>query len=286
MATPMHADFSVDLDGAQQLASHLANHGNDGIVVCGTTGESPTLTHQETLSLISAVVEAVGDRVKVIAGTGKNDTAATIELTREASSLGVHGIMVVTPYYNKPSQRGLINHFTQAARATDLPVLVYNIPSRTACEIAPETLLKLAENVDNIHGVKDAVVDMAKTAWLAARKPSDFDILSGDDATALPTLAVGGVGVVSVAAHLVGSDIAQMIELFPSDPIKARDIHLRLLPVFSALFADSSPGPLKAALQMLGLPAGPVRPPLLDADERVQALLRDALAGAGVGVAG
>ena len=282
MATPMHPDRSIDFDGVQRLATHLVDHGNDGIVVCGTTGESPTLSHAETLDMFRAVVGAVGDRATVVAGCGKNDTAATAELTREASALGVDAIMLVTPYYNKPSQRGLANHFTQAAAATDLPVMLYNIPSRSAVEIAPETLLELATDVPNIVAVKDAVVDFTKTAWFSARKPDDFAIYSGDDATFLPLLAVGGTGVVSVAAHLVGDDIARMVDAFATDPQKALEIHLRLLPLFTGLFVDTSPGPLKAALRMLGLPAGPVRPPLADADERVEAIMREALQTAGV----
>lgn len=284
MATPMQSDGSIDFDGVQTLASHLVDHGSDGIVVCGTTGESPTLSHRETLDLFRAVVQAVGDRAQVVAGCGKNDTAATVELTREASGLGVDAIMLVTPYYNKPSQRGLTNHFSRAAAATDLPVMLYNIPSRTACEIAPQTLLDLAGGVPNIRGVKDAVGDMAKAAWLAARKPDGFDIYSGDDINFLPLLAVGGVGVVSVASHLVGDDLAQMVEAFPTDPGKALTIHLRLLPLFSALFVDTSPGPLKAALRMVGLPSGPVRPPLADADESVEKALAEALQHAGVSV--
>ena len=282
MATPMHEDRSVDYDGAARLAVHLVEHGNDGIVVCGTTGESPTLTHHETLDLFRTVVDAVGDRATVVAGCGKNDTAATIELTREATALGVDAIMFVTPYYNKPSQRGLKGHFTAAAAATDLPVMLYNIPSRSAVEIAPETLLDLSTEVPNIVAVKDAVIDFAKTAWLAARKSDDFFIYSGDDATFLPLLAVGGTGVVSVAAHLVGNDMAAMVDAFATDPRKAMEIHLRLLPVFTGLFVDTSPGPLKAALAMLGLPAGPVRPPLADADDTVRASIREAMISAGV----
>jgi 4-hydroxy-tetrahydrodipicolinate synthase len=282
MASPMTPDRTLDLDGAQRLAVHLVDHGNDGIVVAGTTGESPTLDRRETLDLFRAVVEAVGERACVLAGCGKNDTAATVELTRAASALGVDGVMVVTPYYNRPSQRGLDGHFRAAAAATDLPVLLYNIPSRTACEIAPETLLRLAEEVENVAGVKDAVGDMVKTSWLAARAPRDFGIWSGDDATALPTMAVGGVGVVSVAGHLVGEDLARMIGEFPIDPTKAREVHFRLLPLFRALFVDTSPGPLKAALRLLGLPAGPVRPPLADADEATTHAVRDGLRAAGV----
>lgn len=283
MATPMTDDLDLDLDGVQQLAVHLVEHGSDGLVVAGTTGESPTLTHAETLDLFRAVVEAVGDRATVLAGTGKNDTAATVALTREASELGIDGILLVTPYYNRPPQRGLDRHFRTVANATELPVLLYNIPGRTACEIAPETLLRLAQEVPNIRGVKDAACDLVKTAWLAARAPDGFGIWSGDDVATLPMLAVGGVGVVCVASHLVGPDIARMIEAFPADPTKAREIHYRLLPLMVTLMkADPNPGPLKAALRLLGLPSGPVRPPLADADDAVVAKVREALAAVGV----
>lgn len=283
MATPMTDEGGLDLEGAQRLAVHLIERGSEGLVVAGTTGESPALTHAETLDLFRAVVEAVGDGATVIAGTGKNDTAATVELTKEASGVGVDGIILVAPYYNRPSQRGLDRHFRMAAAATELPLLLYNIPSRTGVEIAPETLLRLAEEVDSIRGVKDAVGDLTKTAWLAARAPDGFGIWSGDDAATLPILAVGGVGGVCVASHLVGPDLARMIEVFPTDPTKAREIHYRLLPLFETLMkADTSPGPLKAALRLLGLPAGPVRPPLVDADEHVTGLVREALLTAGV----
>jgi 4-hydroxy-tetrahydrodipicolinate synthase len=283
MASPMHDDRSLDLDGAQQLAVHLVELGSDGLVVCGTTGESPTLDHGETLDMLRAVVEAVGDRATVVVGVGKNDTAATVALTREASTTGADGILVVSPYYNKPSQRGLAQHFTEVAAATDLPVLLYNIPGRTSVEVAPETLLGLAESVDNIRGVKDAVGNLERTAWLAARAPDDFDILSGDDAATLPMMAVGGVGVVSVAAHLVGPQIAEMVEAFPTDPARARAIHHRLLPLFTGLLTiDTSPVPLKAALALLGMPGGPVRGPLADLDESDLGRLKDVLAAAGV----
>lgn len=283
MATPFTPDRDLDLDGAQRLATHLVEHGSDGLVVAGTTGESPTLSHDETLELFSAVVEAVGQRATVVAGVGKNDTAATVRLAREAADRGVDGLLVVTPYYNRPSQRGLVGHFTAVAGATDLPVLLYNIPGRTAREIEPETLLDLAESVPTIQGVKDAVGDLTKASWLAARKPDDFDILSGDDANTLPLLAVGGAGVVAVSSHLVGEEMASMIDVFPTDPGKARDIHLRILPLMTTLMtADPSPGPLKAALRQLGLPGGPVRPPLVDADDTVAGLVADALAAVGV----
>lgn len=282
MATPMRNDRSLDLDGAQRLAAHLVDHGNDGLVLAGTTGESPTLTHAETLDLFSAVVEAVGDRVTIVGGVGKNDTAATTELAREAAACGVDAIMVVTPYYNRPSPRGLEAHFTTVAAAVDLPVILYNIPSRTACEIPPATLLALAERVPNIIAVKDAVKDLDKAAWLVARKPDRFDVYAGNDIDLLPLLAIGGVGIVSVAGHLVAEQLAEMIEVFPHDPLKARELHLQLLPLFSALFVDTNPTPLKAALDLVGLPGGPVRPPLADAAEQTVAAVREALVAVGV----
>lgn len=283
MVTPMHGDGSLDLEGAQRLATHLVDHGSDGVVVCGTTGESPTLTHEETLGMFRAVVEAVGERATVVAGVGKNDTAATVELTRAVNGTGVDGVLVVNPYYNRPSQRGLAAHFTAVAQATELPVLLYNIPGRTAVEVAPETLLDLAERVPNVRGVKDAVGNLERTGWLAARKPDDFQILSGDDAATLPMLAVGGSGVVSVAAHLVGEEMAEMIDAFPRDPARARAIHLRLLPLFTGLLQiDTSPGPVKAALALAGLPAGPLRPPLADLDDDGAATLRHLLADLGL----
>jgi len=285
MATPMTPERAVDLDGAQTLAAHLLANGSDGVVVAGTTGESPTLSHTETLMLFRAVVEAVGGQGVVLAGCGKNDTAATVELVHETSKLGVDGILSVTGYYNRPSQRGLDAHFRAVAAAAQLPVMLYNIPSRTANEIAPETLLHLAESVPNIVGVKDAVGDFPKTAWLAARAPAGFGIWSGDDATLLPCLAVGGAGIVSVAAHLVGGDIAAIVDTFPTDPAKAREIAFRIAPLCSALFAEPSPAPLKAALELVGMPGGPVRGPLADATEETRALVRDALVAAGVSLA-
>lgn len=281
MATPMTADLSVDVGGAQRLARHLVDDGCDGLVVAGTTGESPTLSHDETLTLFDAVVEAVGDRATVVAGCGKNDTAATVTLTREAAARGVDGIMLVTPYYNKPSQRGLEAHFAAVAEGTDLPVLLYNIPSRTATEIAPETLLRIHEAAPNVRAVKDAVKNLDKASWVAANAP-DLEIYAGNDVDLLPLLAVGAVGVVSVAGHLVARELVSLVDVFPTDPAKAREIHHRLLPLFTALFAEGNPVPLKAALELVGLPGGPVRPPLATASDATVAELRQALHAAGV----
>ena len=282
MATPMMGDGTLDLDGAQKLAHHLIELGNDGVVVAGTTGESPTLTHAETLDLFSAVVDAVGTHASVVAGVGKNDTAATVQLASEAAERGVDGIMLVTPYYNRPSVRGLRDHFAAVAAVVDLPVLLYNIPSRTAAEIPPATLLELAEEVPNIVAVKDAVKNLDKAAWLIARKPDDFDVYAGNDIDYLPLLAVGATGVVSVAGHFVADRLVRLGQVFHSDPAAARRLHLDLLPLFEALFIDSNPVPLKAGLDLVGLPGGPVRPPLAPADEHTVAAMRSALVDAGL----
>lgn len=278
MATPMHRDRSLDLEGARSLASHLLDHGSDGVVVAGTTGESPTLSKDEMLALCGAVVDAVGDRGTVVAGCGGNDTAATADLVRRATATGVHGVMVVTPYYNRPSARGLDTHFRTVAAATHLPVVLYDIPARTACELPKETIVDLAESVDNLVGVKDTVDDFVKTAWVTAHAPEDFTIWSGTDATTLQTLAAGGHGVISVSAHLAGREVAAMVEGFAKDPGGSLAIAQRLAPLNAALFAEPNPAPLKAALDLLGLPGGAVRPPMVDADDATRALLRDALA--------
>ena len=268
MATPFTDEGKLDLDGAQRLATHLTDHGTDTVLVGGTTGESPTLHGDELWDLTRAVQDAVGDRAKIMVGTGTNDTRKTIEATDKATSLGADAILVVTPYYNKPSQRGLVAHFTDVARSTDKPLILYDIPGRTSREIELDTLVALSE-VDNIAGVKDACSDLAKAGQLVHRTqgaPGGFEIYSGDDAVNLPLLSVGAVGFVSVASHLIGDALKDMATVFESDPGKARDIHLRSLPVWDALFREPNPAPLKGALNRLGLPAGPVRRPLVEAD--------------------
>jgi 4-hydroxy-tetrahydrodipicolinate synthase len=284
MVTPFDSSGALREDAIRRLARHLVEHGSDGLVVAGTTGEAPTLDDAEKLRLMEIVVDEVGDQATVVAGTGSNDTAHSVHLTAQAAARGVDAVLVVTPYYNKPNRRGLVEHFKAVAAATDLPVLLYNIPGRTGVEMAPATTLRLAEDVANIAGVKDAVDNVVKAAWLAARAPQDFGIWSGSDALNLPLLAVGAVGVVSVAGHLVGDDLAAMVETFPTDPAKAREIAMRIEPLCSALFVEPSPGPLKAALGLVGLPGGPVRPPLVDAGEETLVLLREALTEAGVAI--
>ncbi|MBX6394311.1 MAG: 4-hydroxy-tetrahydrodipicolinate synthase [Alicyclobacillaceae bacterium] len=271
MATPFQEDGRLDPEGVDRLVDRLLDTGTTGIVVAGTTGESPTLTHDEKLELFERVVKRAKGRAAVIAGTGTNDTRSTVQLTREAEELGVDGIMVVCPYYNKPSQEGLYHHFRTVAEATRLPVMVYNVPGRTGVNLTASTTLRLAE-IDNITCVKEASGDLVQISQIIQGAPEGFRLYSGDDKLFLPTLAVGGYGVVSVASHLVGREMTQMIEAFFDGRVaEAAALHRKLLPLFEGLFWTSSPVLLKAGLKMIGCPVGPVRPPLVDAPE---ALLR------------
>ena len=281
MATPFASDGSLDVEGAARLARHLVDHGSDGLVIAGTTGEAPTLTHEEKRDLWTAVAEAIRGKAPMIAGTGTYSTAESIELTETAQAAGADGILVVTPYYSKPPQSGLVEHFKAVAASTSLPVVLYDIPSRTSRKIEHATLLELA-SVSNIVGVKDAAADLAGTAKLAAEAPG-FKIWSGDDALTLSMLAVGAVGVVSVASHLVGHRRAEMIAAHDKGDVEgAAQINRELVPLFEALFVTSNPIPLKAALTMLGLPAGPVRLPLVEATEAERDRVSSALAGLGL----
>ena len=279
LATPFLPDGSLDLPGAAVLARHVIASGSDGLVIGGTTGESPTLRDTELWDLVAAVREAVPDGARITVGTGTNDTSRSAERTVRATEAGAHGVLVVTPYYNRPSQAGLVAHFTAVASATDLPVLLYDIPSRTGREIDVDTLVTLSR-VPNIIGVKDATGRADKTAdvVLATRgAPGGFDVWSGSDEVNLPLLSVGAVGVLSVAAHLAGPEIAEMVAVHTSDPIRARELHLACMPLHRALFLEPNPGPLKAALRARGLPAGPVRLPLVDTGADVSARVLDAL---------
>jgi 4-hydroxy-tetrahydrodipicolinate synthase len=277
MATPFRKDGSLDLDGAQRLARHLVEHGTDTVVIAGTTGESPTLTHEERERLVRAVVEAVGGE-RVMAGTSTYSTAESVELTAQAEKAGASSFLLVTPYYNKPTQEGLYAHFATIARATGLPCMVYNIPSRAACQVSVPTLVRLAQ-IDNIVALKEAVGDMAAASRLHREVGDAMEQYSGDDKNLLPLLAVGGVGVVSVAAHLVGPSINALIAAWErGDHAAAIDLHQRNLDVFEGLFATSSPILLKAALNELGLPGGPLRLPMVDASADEVAFVRDLLA--------
>jgi 4-hydroxy-tetrahydrodipicolinate synthase len=276
MATPFSKDGSFDADGARSRASHLVANGSEGLVLAGTTGESPTLGHEEKRDLWTAVAEEVAGRASIIAGTGTYNTAESVELTETAQAAGADAILVVTPYYSRPPQSGLLAHFTAIAASTDLPVILYDIPSRTGRKIEHPTLLELAK-VPNIVGVKDAAGDPAGTAKLAAEAPG-FRIWSGDDALTLPMLSVGGIGVISVASHLAGHRIAECLAAHDKGDVEgAAQIDHELRPLYEVLFITANPIPLKAALQMVGLPAGPVRLPLVDATDAERDRVRSVL---------
>ncbi|HWG99429.1 MAG TPA: 4-hydroxy-tetrahydrodipicolinate synthase [Pilimelia sp.] len=281
MVTPMRADGSLDLDGAAALATHLVDEQrNDALVINGTTGEAPTTTDREKDALLRAVVEAVGDRAKVVAGAGTNDTAHTLELARAAEKAGADGLLVVTPYYNKPPQAGLLRHFTAVADGCGLPVMLYDIPHRAGVPIATDTMVRLAEH-PRVVAVKDAKGDLVATSWVTAR--SGLAVYSGEDALTLPLLAVGAVGVVGTSTHLVGAATKAMIEAYDrGDVAAAAAAHRRLLPLFTGIFRTQGVILVKAALAALGRPAGPVRSPLVDATAEELAALRADCAAAEV----
>lgn len=280
MVTPFTVDGRLDLDGAAALAAHLVDAGNDGLVVSGTTGESPTTTDAEKNQLLRAVVDAVGGQAAVLAGVGTNATRHSVELARAAEKAGAHGLLVVSPYYSKPPQAGLAAHFTAVADATGLPVMLYDIPGRTGVPIEATTLARLAEH-PRIVAVKDAKDDLGAASWVLAR--TDLAFYSGTDILGLPLLSVGGCGVVSVVGHVATPVIRQMIDAFDAGDIaRARTLHQRLLPAYEGIFRTQGVILAKAALAMAGLPAGPVRPPLVDATEAERTRLRADLAAAGL----
>jgi len=282
MVTPFHEDHSLDLDGAQQLAIHLLEHGSDALVVAGSTGEAPTLTHREKVELFTAVVEAARGRGKVVCGTGTYSTTETVELSRDAEEAGADGLLLVTPYYNKPPQRGLLEHFTLVAGAVSLPIIAYNIPGRTGTRIEHDTLLAMSE-VSNIVGVKDSTGDFQAISRLISEAPPEFQVYSGDDWATFGYVCLGAVGVISVAGHLVGNRIRQMIDLIgDGDVPAARKIHEELEPLFNALFITSNPIPVKTALALVGRPAGPPRLPLVPATAEERVRIEKALGDAGL----
>jgi len=281
MITPMTPDGAVDYDGAARLAAYLVDEmRNDGLVVSGTTGEAPVTSDAEKDRLLRVVLEAVGSRAIVVAGVGTNDTAHTKELARQAERAGAHGLLVVTPYYSKPPQEALAAHFTAVADATGLPVLLYDIPGRAGTAIATDTLVRLAEH-PRIVGVKDAKDDPAATSWVMAR--TGLVYYCGTDMLNLPWLSLGAAGFVSVVGHVVGDRLHEMIDVFSAGQTgRARQIHLKLLPVYAGMFRNQGVVMTKAALAMLGLPAGPVRAPLLDATPAEVRRLREDLELGGV----
>lgn len=266
MVTPFNADLSVNYTQAKKLARYLVENGSDGLVVCGTTGESPTLQKDEKVALFKAVVEEVGGKAAVIAGTGSYDTASSIALTKEAEKVGCDGVMLVAPYYNKPSQEGLYRHFKTIAESTSLPVVLYNIPGRTGINVLPATVKRLAEDVPNIIAIKEAAGSIDQVSELKKVLPEDFAIYSGDDSMTLPMLSLGAKGIISVASHVAGKQIQEMIDAFSSgNTTLAANLHKRLFPLFKGLFITTNPVPVKTALILKGIAVGGVRLPLVDA---------------------
>jgi 4-hydroxy-tetrahydrodipicolinate synthase len=264
MVTPFDTEGKVHYAEAERLAAHLADNGSDGIVVCGTTGESPTLSWDEEYQLFQVVQKAVAGKAKVIAGTGSNSTSEAIEATQKAAKLGVDASLQVVPYYNKPSQLGIYGHFEAIAKACDLPMMLYNIPGRTGQALEPETIAKLAQ-VDGIVAIKEATGNIDIASQIRSLTPPAFKIYAGDDSLTLPTLAIGGSGIVSVASHLVGNQLQAMIAAFESGQNQAAtQIHLKLLPLFKGLFFAPNPMPIKAALKLQGWEVGGLRLPMCE----------------------
>jgi len=262
MITPFREDGSIHFEMVSDVVEHLIANGTDSIVVCGTTGESPTLSHDEKVALIRFVVKTVHNRVTVIAGTGSNNTQASIDLTNEAEAAGADGIMLVAPYYNKPNQRGMYEHFAAIAQSTTLPIMLYNIPGRSIVNIQPQTVLQLSK-IPNIQIVKEASGNLDQMTEILAGAPDGFTVYSGDDGLTLPLLSIGGAGVVSVAAHVVGNDMQKMVKAFKEGRHEeAASIHQALLPLIRALFATPNPSTVKYALTKLGIGSEYVRSPI------------------------
>jgi len=274
IATPFRDDGAVDFDAFQRLARHLVEHGSDGLVVAGTTGESPTLSDDERLDLFRAALEAVGGEATVIAGTGTYSTAHSVHLTEAGHELGAHGFLIVTPYYNKPPQRGIVAHFEEIARASDRPIVVYNIPSRVVIDIEPETISRLAE-IETVRAVKQAHPDLAEARHIVE---TGLDLYAGDDNLIQPFLELGALGGVCVHTHVVGPQVAEQVRAaHAGDVARAREIDLELRPAYELLQAAPNPIAIKAALNLLGHEVGGHRLPLVSADDAELASVRDCL---------
>ena len=280
MITPYDDQLQVNYAKAAELAEYLADNGSEGIVVSGTTGESPVLTDEEKLKLFATVKNKMGKRIQVWAGTGSNDTAHSLELSKEAEKLGVDGVMLVCPYYNKPSQEGLYQHFKKVAGAVSLPLMLYNVPGRTGINLLPETVARLAE-IENIVAIKEASGSMDQVSTLMTLLPQDMTVYSGDDSLTLPMMALGARGVVSIASHLVGNQILAMIEAFNQGEVKlANNLHQQLFPIFKGLFIATNPVPLKEALNQLGYNVGGLRLPLVEAGATEKTFIQELLINA------
>jgi 4-hydroxy-tetrahydrodipicolinate synthase len=280
MITPFAKDGSIDWDGVATLATHLADHGHDAIAVNGTTGEAPTTKSSEKLEIIKVVKSTVGSRVKVLSGAGDNETSYTVEQAKRSADAGADGLLIVTPYYNKPPQAGIEAHFKAVASSTDLPIMMYDIPGRTGVEIESDTIVRLFE-LPNIVALKDAKGNLAATSDVIAR--CGIPVYSGDDILNLPFLSIGAVGFVSVCGHTVGSELKEMLDAwFAGDTARALEIHQKLIPVFKGTFKTQGAILTKAAMNLMGLPGGTTRLPLVDATPAQIATLREDLIAGGV----
>jgi len=265
MVTPFTADLDLDLPRAQELAARLLDTGSQALVVCGTTGESPTVFYDQKLELFRAVIDAVGDRAPIIANAGDNCTADSVEFAQRVVALGVDAIMAVVPYYNKPPQEGMYRHFRAIAESVDVPVILYNIPGRCVVNMEPATILRLANDCPNIVAVKQANADLSQAAAIIAGAPAGFEVLSGDDELTLPLMGMGGTGVISVASHVAGPQMREMVDAQAAgDHTRALSLHVRLLPLFKALFMTANPIMVKDALAQTGFPVGTCRLPLVE----------------------
>lgn len=277
MITPFNENLEVNLEKTKEFADFLINTGSEGVVVAGTTGESPTLTDKEKISLYKTVKATIGNKGEVIAGTGSYCTRSSIELTKAAEEAGVDGIMLVVPYYNKPPQAALYEHFKAVADSTKLPIMLYNVPGRTSTNLLPETVQKLAK-IPNIVAIKEAAGNMDQVSTLKSLVPEEFLVYSGDDSLTLPMLSLGCQGVVSVVSNVLGSELNAMIKAFIAGDIKqAESLHQKLLPLFKGLFVTTNPIPVKAAVNLLGLEVGGTRLPLIDANAEQISIIRNAM---------
>lgn len=273
MVTPFDKKGHIDFAKTTQLVNYLIENGTDSLVIAGTTGESPTLSKEEKIALFAHVVKVVEKRIPVIAGTGSNNTYASVELTKKAEQLGVDAIMVVAPYYNKPNQEGLYQHFKAVAQSTSLPVMIYNIPGRSVVNIQSETVIRLSQ-IPNIVAVKEASGDLSAMTHIIANTDEDFHLYSGDDGLTIPVLSIGGAGIVSVASHVIGNEMQEMVKAFFAGEIeKSAKLHQLLLPIMQGLFTAPSPAPVKTALQVKGLDVGSVRLPLVGLTEQERTTL-------------
>lgn len=283
MITPFKADQSIDYEGAVTLAKYLVAHGSDGILVAGTTGEGSTMTAEERQNLFTEIVKAVGDQVLVMGNIGTNNTAQSIAFAKEAEKTGVDALLAIVPYYNKPNQEGCYAHFAAIAEATELPFLIYNVPGRTGGRILPETVIKLANTYSNIVGIKEASGDLDAAATIASHTPDTFHVYSGDDSLTLPMLAVGGEGIISVAAHIMGEPLQEIVRSYKEGKVaRARELHQKYLPVMKGIFYTVNPTPIKACCNLLGLPAGPFRLPMVDATPDKKEFLKQMMKDVGI----